>query len=477
MIQLINHAKSINKDVYVYGTNPKLTSLLRINPFSFPGDIHILEHLDRLVEIFNVCWPMYAAMPAILKDSVIRAYENAGWNMDTSENKNFIEVYPTFADVLTEIKEVLKESDYSSDNKGDYTGALVTRLKSLTNGINGQIFSTNPIGDSKLFDENVIVDLSRVGSPETLSMIMGVLVLKLQEYRISEGNADNSNLKHLTVLEEAHNILKRTSTEQSNESSNLIGKSVEMLTNAIAEMRSFGEGFIIADQSPGLLDMAAIRNTNTKIIHRLPDFSDRELVGKAAALNDDQIVELAKLQCGVAAVYQNDWINPVLCKVEEFKKKTKLQYDIDNSDYKKALLEKRNIDTKLIEYLLFPNKELKIDLLKMVEIGEKSTALALSKLLKNSDDINAKKKIANIIFNKDGNFDRFVKDDKIDIAEANDYIKNIIDIESIVRNHDRINTDVILHNIMYFLILNRANNELLRQQIEEKITEKLNLKR
>jgi len=112
--------------------------------------------------------------------------------------------------------------------------------------------------------------------------------------------------------------LKRTSTEQVSESGNLLGKSVEMIANAIAEMRTYGEGFIIADQSPGLLDMAVIRNTNTKIIMRLPDITDRELVGKSANLNEGQITELAKLSCGVAAVYQNEWIQPVLCKVERY---------------------------------------------------------------------------------------------------------------------------------------------------------------
>ena len=101
------------------------------------------------------------------------------------------------------------------------------------------------------------------------------------------------------------------------ESANLLGKSVEMLANAIAEMRTYGEGFIIADQAPGLMDLSVIRNTNTKIIMRLPDFSDRDLVGKSANLNDDQIIELAKLPKGVAAVYQNEWIQPVLCKVEK----------------------------------------------------------------------------------------------------------------------------------------------------------------
>ena len=102
-----------------------------------------------------------------------------------------------------------------------------------------------------------------------------------------------------------------------------MGKSVEMLTNAIAEMRTYGEGFVIADQAPGLLDRSIIRNTNTKIIMRLPDRSDRELVGSAANLNEDQITELAKLPCGVAEVYQNEWIQPVLCKVDKYKAKSK----------------------------------------------------------------------------------------------------------------------------------------------------------
>ena len=69
----------------------------------------------------------------------------------------------------------------------------------------------------------------------------------------------NQPLRHITVLEEAHNLLRRTSDVQAQESANLQGKSVEMLTDAIAEMRTYGEGFVIADQSPGLLDPAVIR--------------------------------------------------------------------------------------------------------------------------------------------------------------------------------------------------------------------------
>lgn len=302
-------------DVHVYGTNPKKSDLIKINPFSFNEDIHILEHLDRLVEIFNVCWSMYAAMPAILKDAMEKAYVSVGWDLGSSTNKNGRK-FPNFVDLLEKIEEVVNDSAYSSDTRGDYSGALLTRVRSLTNGLNGQIFSRDEIPEADLFDKCVIVDLSRVGSAETKSLIMGLLIMKLNEYRMASGKI-NSELSHITVLEEAHNILKRTSAEQSSEGANLLGKSVEMLANSIAEMRTYGEGFIIADQSPGLLDMSVIRNTNTKIILRLPDKSDRELVGFAAGLNEEQINEISKLRRGVAAVYQNDWVEPVLVQVNK----------------------------------------------------------------------------------------------------------------------------------------------------------------
>ncbi len=337
-----------DKDVSVYGTNPKLSELLRINPFSFQNDIHVLEHIDRLVEIFNVCWPMYAAMPAVLKQAVEKSYSDCGWDLVSSTNKYKEELFPDFNDVCRNVREIIDESEYDSDNKGAYKGSLLTRLQSLTTGLNSILFSSDEISDQDLFDTNVIIDLSRVGSTETKSLIMGLLVMKLQEYRMTSGLM-NAELNHITVLEEAHNLLKRTSSVQVSEGSNLAGKSVEMLANAIAEMRTYGEGFIIADQAPGLLDKSVIRNTNTKIIMRLPDQEDRELVGKSANLNDDQIEELAKLPCGVAAVYQNEWIQPVLCKINIYDFNVAEYEYIPNTD---GFIDVSNLRDSLTKFIL-----------------------------------------------------------------------------------------------------------------------------
>lgn len=319
---VIEPAKGEYKNVFgyvnVFGTNPLIMPLLRINPFSFPTGVHVLEHIDRLTEIFNVCWPMYSAMPAVLKKAMLDAYESCGWDLRLSVNRlsRGEDVYPSFLDLFLSLEKVITESAYSEEVKSNYSGALLTRVESLTNGLNGEIFSVNELSNMVLFDENCIIDLSRVGSQETKSLIMGILIMRLSEYRMTGANTPNSALKHLTVLEEAHNILKRVSTEQSQEGSNMAGKSVEMITNAIAEMRTYGEGFVIVDQSPTSVDKAAIKNTNTKIVMRLPDEDDRKVSGKAAGMNDKQIDEIAKLPTGVAVVYQNDWVSPVLCKID-----------------------------------------------------------------------------------------------------------------------------------------------------------------
>lgn len=325
---VIEPAKGEYKDIWnvirgcnIFGTNPDLTPLLKINPFSFPEGIHVMEHIDRLVEILNAVWPMYAAMPAILKDAIEKTYKACGWNLSTSKNIYFPnKLFPDFFDLQKILPGIIHASGYSDETKGNYVGALVTRIHSLTNGYYRFIFQKEELSSTTLFDENTIVDLSRVGSTETKALLMGILFLKLHEYRMTQQTEPNQKLKHITVLEEAHHLLRRTSIEQSSESANLRGKSVEMLTNAIAEMRTYGEGFIIADQAPGLLDPAVIRNTNTKIVFRLPDYDDRELVGKSQHLNEEQITELARLRTGCAAVYQNNWQEAVLCQFDRFDK-------------------------------------------------------------------------------------------------------------------------------------------------------------
>ena len=411
------------EDVRVFGTNPNLTELLHINPFRFPNEIHVLEHIDRLIEIFNVCWPMYAAMPAILKEAIIQAYKKCGWDLDLSinfENDNF---FPTFTDLLEELKNVIKLSEYSEEVKSNYIGSLTTRVKSLTNGLNGQIFSSNEINNEILFDTNVIVDLSRVGSQETKSLLMGVLVMRLSEHRMATSKTSNRKLHHVTVLEEAHNILRAKNSASSVEGSNVAEKAVEMISNAIAEMRTYGEGFIIADQSPSAVDISAIRNTNTKIIMRLPEENDRKIAGKSAALKDEQINEIARLPKGVAVVYQNDWIEAVLCQINKFDGEEREYSYKDEEIYN----EKKKINSTLINFILnnrldSPDRINQKEVEDAIENFEGSTQLKIEllSLLKQ--------------YKRDGKLKLWENDDeKLNLFKQSMIVKNILDLDDVVK--------------------------------------------
>jgi len=300
-------------DVRVFSTNPNIAQLININPFMFPDSIHVLEHVDGLVEIFSVCWPMYDAMPAFFKDAILRSYEVIGWDLNSSTFDGDEIEYPDFEVLTEQLDYLIGSSDYASDIKSNYRGALLTRVKSLTVGLNKSIFTTAQTPYEQLFDNNCILDISRVKSTETKALLMGLMVYMLNEYRVDQKNESNVGLRHVTVLEEAHNLLKNTSGGESQ----LIGKSIEMLTNTIAEIRTYGEGFIIVDQSPSSVDIAAIKNTNTKIVLRTPEAGDREAVGRSMGLTDDQVNEIAKLPSGVAVVYQNDWLSPVLTMIDK----------------------------------------------------------------------------------------------------------------------------------------------------------------
>ena len=356
--------RKVFSNVKYFGTNPLIGDILRIDPFSFPNEVHVLEHIDRIIEIFNVCWPMYGAMPAVLKDAVEKAYISAGWDLVLSQNIKVSGLVPSFEDVLRELNEIMNSSQYSDEVKGNYKGALFTRLASLTNGINGLIFVKDEVSLEELFDKSAIVDISRIGSTETKSLIMGLIVLKLQEYRMSKSKEMNLPLRHLTVMEEAHNLLKKTSTEQIADTANLVGKSVEMITNTIAEIRTYGEGFVIVDQAPNLLDTATIRNTNTKIVLRLPESNDRSITGGAMALKDRQYDELSKLPTGVAAVYQNDWQEAVLCALPKYE----IQYNkVEDNVYNhvSAITKRKEDNDKLLHLLIKKEQdEFEVELIK-----------------------------------------------------------------------------------------------------------------
>src|SRR5690606_17021330 len=127
-----------------------------------------------------------------------KVYESKGWDLKISENLTGRQVYPTFKDLAALLPKLIANSGYSQEMISNYSGALVTRVKSMTNGIFQLIFTDDEVNSEELFNSNTIIDLSRVASSETKSLIMGLMFMKLQEYRMSTATEANTKLKHVT---------------------------------------------------------------------------------------------------------------------------------------------------------------------------------------------------------------------------------------------------------------------------------------
>ena len=314
--------------ITVYNVNPNIYQMLKINPFCFPKSIHIASHMKKVMDICKASWSLTAAMPNLLEKAIRMAYEQCGWDIDNSVHIDGFsdKMYPTFSDVVALLPQLIDESEYSAENKGNYKGALITRVQSMAEGLIGMIFEDEyGIDDKKLFDEDVIIDLSEIGSEDTNALIMGVLIMRLNEYRqdqrrikaLKGGTTHDEPLKHITVLEEAHNLLRRTSTEQNDEGTNPAGASVRAISNSIKEMRTYGEGFLIIDQTPSALDDSAIENTSTKIVFNTPGKDASETLCNALALNEAQKQEISRLTTGVAVCYHKAWVTPpVLMQID-----------------------------------------------------------------------------------------------------------------------------------------------------------------
>jgi len=313
--------------------SPGADDIFKLNPFIFDIDnpnITLYKHIDMLKSVFNAAFPMYASMPYLLEEAIIKIYEDKGWDIDTQDNKYISKnknlsiekkylLFPTMNDLTKKIDEIVSSSGYHIDLESNLKAALTTRIRNLTIGTKGNIFnSLYSLNDDELFSKPTIIELSNITNDEEKTFIMALILNKLYFYIM---NKPSTELKHLTVIEEAHRLLPNISLNKSMEESSSKAYAVETFTNILAEVRAFGEGLIIADQIPSKLNPDVIKNTDTKIIHRLTSMDDKNLIGNNINLTKNQILDLSELKISEGIVYNRDLHQAFLVKIDKYEEK------------------------------------------------------------------------------------------------------------------------------------------------------------
>lgn len=304
-----------------FSLGDETVSPFRLNPFEIMKGVKVQTHLDALKSVFNASFEMYSPMPQVLEKALNSIYGVRGWDLVQNKNRRLPpgvnpgdpdcppEIYPTMKDLFEIIDPVTESFGYSERIGPDVQAALKARIGSLLIGGKGQMLNTRrSIPPEVLFGRPTVVELKMVSEDSEKSFLMGMLLVFLYEYRESMGPHDN--LQHIMLIEEAHRLLKNVPTAQSGESANPAGKAVEFFTNMLAEIRSYGQGFIIADQIPNKLAPEALKNTNLKIMHRIVAVDDRDSMGGAMNLDDTQKRHATALGQGRALVYAEKMEQP-----------------------------------------------------------------------------------------------------------------------------------------------------------------------
>ncbi len=309
-------------DMLVFTLGKESGAPFRLNPFEFFEGENITSRVDMIKASMEAAFDMEAAIPQLLEAAIYECYKDKGWNISTNKNYKYenpfadgVFSFPTLGDLERKIEKVVKDQGFDDRLKDEYIGSMKARLKGLTVGSKGQMLNTpRSIDFVELLDKKVILELEYIKSASEKSLIMGFVLANLSEaIRVKYNQIGKKSINHLTLIEEAHRLLSKYMPGDSMNKK----QGVEMFTDMLAEVRKYGESLIIADQIPNKLTPEVLKNTNTKIVHKIFAQDDKEAIGNTMALKDEQKEHLSYLSSGRAIMMMPGLSKAIQVQVEK----------------------------------------------------------------------------------------------------------------------------------------------------------------
>ena len=289
---------------------------LHLNPFepaAIKGvKVDLLQHCEKFITLLNACLPGEDVVPILIEETAYETIRDVAEfrNRDLEEGAvEPMDSYPRIRDMEMMAAQIMAKKQYFQQNKDNLTEILITRFKYLRRGTRGKILNVfKSVDFDELFSGNAIINLSRLSGTKDKSLIMSLLMQALYEYRICRythdaqyrAQAQQNKLMHLTLIEEAHNVLMKPDSHAS--SGNPQRAAADLFSAMLSEIREYGQGLIIVDQVPTRLIDDATKNTNYKIVHRLTAPDDQEVMASCMAFRDDQKYIIPALEKGNAII-------------------------------------------------------------------------------------------------------------------------------------------------------------------------------
>ena len=303
------------EDLVVLTVGDESVAPFRLNPFAVPAGVRIGAHISTLLACFDAAFGLWDPLPHIYNRALRSTYANAGIIASDTSGPEHVR-WPTLQDFVRALREVTKNLEYAGEVRSNIIASSVLRAESLAEGACATTLdcaSSYPI--EELLQRPVVIELAGVGDNEKEQSLVTALILQsmTEHYKATRTSGD---LAHITIVEEAHRLLGRPhGIAAENREGNAQMRAAQAFANSLAENRKYGEGLMIIEQIPSKLVEDAYKNTNLKVMHRLPDESDRQLIGSAMRFSPDQERHAATLAPFTGYVYHDRLDRPALIQV------------------------------------------------------------------------------------------------------------------------------------------------------------------
>lgn len=278
---------------------------LRFNPFEVPQGVLAGEHMSNLLACFTAAFGLWEPLPSIYQDALSLTYLRAGFL--ASERPSGPRTWPTAVEFMRAMREVTTDLGYAGEVRANIEAASIRRAQQLVRGGTASAFLTSRPNDiAGLLDHPVILELKSLGSGDEQALMIALLLNAVTEHYQAVRGA-SAELIHVTLVEEAHRLLARSSGPKAAQDAQAREQAAEAFANTLAENRKYGEGVIIAEQLPTKLVQDAVKNTNLKIMHRLTAEDDRRYLGETMGFDESQLRFATRLQTGEALVYSDEF--------------------------------------------------------------------------------------------------------------------------------------------------------------------------
>ncbi len=316
------------ENLLVFTLGDEMTAPFRLNPFELQPGVRLEVHLEALNVAINAALPQFGVLPTIIEEALEEVYAAAGWRLtDTGPAADYpiygARLFPTLVEFYRTAVQVVEGRGYQGELQDNIRAAVKGRIGSLLRGSKGQMFNCRrSLPSELLFNRPVVLELDSL-SDDAKALTMMFLLIALREFRQMQARRagrPTASFQHLLLIEEAHRIIENVAAVGNPEvSAETRTKSVRAMTDFLVEMRAYGQGVLIAEQSPEKLASDAVRNTNLKIGHTLPGRQDREALAAAMIMDEAQERFMGKLRVGQAAVFMTGFEKATFMTVPDYK--------------------------------------------------------------------------------------------------------------------------------------------------------------